>query len=179
MLGPTQSRISPSILEDSKITIVCKTFVLTMAQPMARIWRRLAYLSQGCAATGLFFSRDWLICPKFAPFSRARWARDSSATNSTTSSPTMYYLNGFRKSTPHKIVNLSFFIAKSPTYDFISNCNQQVNDFVGELTFWNHSINTFCEMRPTAPPPLPDRARPLGNQLWMESNFISHKVLLK
>ena len=39
----------------------------------------------------------------------------------------------------HKIVNLLFFISHS---------KQHVDDFVGESTFYNYLINTFCEMKP-------------------------------
>ena len=50
----------------------------------------------------------------------------------------MYYLNSFRESTsPH---NRQFVI-------LISKSEQQVDDFVGDLTFQNHSKNTFCEIR--------------------------------
>ena len=49
----------------------------------------------------------------------------------------MYELNVFRKSTlpQNRLLIVS-----------IGNSKQQVDDFVGELTFLNHVINKFCEM---------------------------------
>ena len=41
----------------------------------------------------------------------------------------------FASQLPHKAVNL------------ISDSEQQVDDFVGELTFENHLIDTLCQMR--------------------------------
>ena len=53
-------------------------------------------------------------------------------------SHTMDHLNGFRKSPPPKNRQL---------IGLISNSKQRFDDFVGELTFWIHFINTFCEIR--------------------------------
>ena len=53
-------------------------------------------------------------------------------------SHTMYQSNCFRKPTPPQNRQLNIWIR---------NSKQSVNDFVGELTFWNHLIDTFCEMR--------------------------------
>ena len=43
---------------------------------------------------------------------------------------------------PHKIVNL---------LNTITDMKQYVDDFVGELTFYNHLINSFCEIRSWCP----------------------------
>ena len=51
---------------------------------------------------------------------------------------TMYQINGFRKWTPQQ--NRQFIVLTSPS-------KQQVDSFVGEMTFWNHSINTLCKIR--------------------------------
>ena len=53
-------------------------------------------------------------------------------------SHSMYYSDDLRKSTPSQ---------KRQLDTSISNSKQQVDDFVGELTFWNYFINTLCEMK--------------------------------
>ena len=53
-------------------------------------------------------------------------------------SHTMYKLDGFRQSTPSQDRQLIVLIGKS---------QQQVHNFVVELTFQKHAINTLCEIR--------------------------------
>ena len=50
----------------------------------------------------------------------------------------MYSLNGYSKSTPPQNRRITVSISDS---------QQQVDDFVAELTFQNHLINAFCEIR--------------------------------
>ena len=52
-------------------------------------------------------------------------------------SDTIHLLISFRKATPPQNRQLNILI---------SNAKQQVDDCVGELTFQNLLINTFCEM---------------------------------
>jgi len=54
------------------------------------------------------------------------------------SSHTVYELNDFEKSTSPPIPQL------------IENSKQQVDEFVGELTFQDHLINTLCGIRSRA-----------------------------
>ena len=55
----------------------------------------------------------------------------------------MYLLDGFRKSTPPQTRQLLVFT---------SNCENQVDDFVGGLTFHDQSIHAFCQIRTEARP---------------------------
>ena len=60
------------------------------------------------------------------------------------SSDMIYQLNDFRKSPPPQ--NRQLMV------DF-HNSEQFIEDFMGELTFYNHFINTLCEIRMSAPSP--------------------------
>ena len=64
------------------------------------------------------------------------------------SSDTMHLSIGFRKSTPQPNRQLDILISKS---------TQQVDDFWGELAFYNYSINTSREMIWWTAPPHPCR----------------------
>ena len=55
-----------------------------------------------------------------------------------TLSDTMYLLISFRKSTPPQNRQLNILIG---------NSKRSVDEFVGELTFKNSWLNTFCEIR--------------------------------
>jgi len=112
-----------------------------------------------------------VFCTNPSPFEQERaWSRQTVEVLSDT----LYQLNGFRKSTSPQ--NRQLIV-------LMGNSKQEGENIVGELTFQNHSIDTFCEIRSDrlalaaveydrgtshirTPPPVGPCSSPMPRDLW-------------